>query len=563
MGFRITSQSNRRFGRESHRRWRKLAIAVGAITLVITSCSSDGDGSTVSDSPQDETSSTATHADTEQSDMATEDAARPLSLSTVETISQPDSPSSGIHYPQPAPQLPDTYVEEEFFLAGSATQFNAVETPRTGEWVVEPSGDAPYQTRAIVRRPADPTAFSGTVLVEWFNVSAIEAAPDWGFLHEAITRDGHAYVGVSVQAQGVIGGAPILGVDVDDEAAADQGVATGTGGLTSIDPSRYGSLSHPGDAFAFDMYNQALKAARDENDILLGGLIPDHVIAMGESQSAMFLTTFINSIHPLDPVADGYLVHSRGSMVPTIDGKYVSNRDSEAAARSESNDVLIREDLDVPVFLVAAETDLTILGYAQARQDDNELIRTWEIAGTAHADAETLRAVIGGPRDPMVGDILGCGPINTGPHKEVLRAALHHLITWVAEGVAPPTAERIELEDAGSADGIRQAVIARDEHGNARGGIRTPMLDLPAATLTGEPASVGGLEELTDSGDVCLLFGQTLRFTSDKLVDLYGDFDSYIAAFTQAADATVANGFMLEPDAAALISDMGTVQDQF
>lgn len=533
--------------------------------IILTGCSSesDGDGSTASDSHQDETSNSDDDVDTEQSDMTTEDAAPSLSLSTVETISQPDPPSSGIHYPQPAPQLPGTYVEEEFFLAGTATQFTAVETPLNGEWIVEPSGDAPYQTRAIVRRPADPAAFSGTVLVEWFNVSAIEAAPDWGFLHEAITRDGHAYVGVSVQAQGVIGGEPILGVDVDDEAAADQGVSTGAGGLASIDPSRYGTLTHPGDAFAFDIYNQTLKAVSDENDTLLGGLVPDQVIAMGESQSAMFLTTFINALHPLDPVADGFLVHSRGSMAPTIDGKYVSNRDSAAAAMSESNGVLIREDLDVPVFLVVAETDLTILGYAQARQDDTNLIRTWEIAGTAHADAETLRAVIGGPRDPMIGNILGCGPINTGPHKEVLRAALHHLVSWVTGGEAPPTAERIELEDAGSQDGSRQAVIARDEHGNARGGIRTPMLEVPAATLTGDPASAGGLEELTSGGDMCLLFGQTVNFTSDKLVDLFGDFDSYIAAFTRAADATVAAGFMLEADATALISDMGTVQDQF
>ena len=33
---------------------------------------------------------------------------------------------------------------------------------------------------------------------------------------------------------------------------------------------------------------------------------------MGESQSAYALTTYVNGVHPLDRVFDGFLVHSRG-----------------------------------------------------------------------------------------------------------------------------------------------------------------------------------------------------------------------------------------------------------
>ena len=78
--------------------------------------------------------------------------------------------------------------------------------------------EAEYRTRVVVRRPAAAEDFSGTVLVEWFNVSAIEAAPDWGYLSQEIGREGHVYIGVSAQCQGVEGGETILDVEVDPDA---------------------------------------------------------------------------------------------------------------------------------------------------------------------------------------------------------------------------------------------------------------------------------------------------------------------------------------------------------
>ena len=115
----------------------------------------------------------------------------------------------------------------------------------------------------IVRRPAAARDFSGTVVVEWFNVSAIEASPDWAYLSEEIGREGHAYIGVSTQAQGVEGGDTILDVEVDPDEAAASGVTSDTSGLKNIDPERYGTLVHPGDAYAFDIFNQVGVAAAD------------------------------------------------------------------------------------------------------------------------------------------------------------------------------------------------------------------------------------------------------------------------------------------------------------
>src|SRR3954447_20851684 len=54
------------------------------------------------------------------------------------------------------------YVEEEFFVQGSANRYNTA--PQTTGTIAD--GDHPYKTRIVVRRPADAKRFNGTVLVE-------------------------------------------------------------------------------------------------------------------------------------------------------------------------------------------------------------------------------------------------------------------------------------------------------------------------------------------------------------------------------------------------------------
>lgn len=514
--------------------------ALAALAVVATGCSSGDDdaGGGAAGGDMDETTTTAPSFDGQAPDEVTE----------------PPAEGKGISLPQPAGALPEGYVQEEYFVGGTATSFSAVDTPDDGTWTAEPAEEAPYRTRVVVRRPADVADFSGTVLVEWFNVSAIEAAPDWGFLSGAIARDGHAYVGVSAQAQGVEGGETLLDVQVDAEQAAELGEApVDNSGLKRTDPERYGTLEHPGDAYSFDIFSQVGRLLADTPAQVLGELPVEQVIAMGESQSAMFLGTLVNAVHPLDPVYDGFLVHSRGSILPGIDGTLVRNRQGETPADVLERGVRIRTDLDEPVMMVQAETDLTLLGYVYARQPDTDSVRTWEIAGTAHADSETLRAVIGGPRSPSVGSLVGCGDINSGPHKEVVRAALHHLVGWTAGGDPPPTGERLEVDT--EADG--GPAIRRDERGNALGGVRNPLVDVPVATLTGDPPQQTSLDDLTTSvSGICALFGQTIPFDQPTLLELYGDADTYFERFGESSDEAVEAGFMLDADAEALAADV-------
>jgi hypothetical protein len=511
-------------------RW--IAIALGAL-VVVSSCSGD----------ESKNASTATTTGTDSGYTAR----------APEEITAPPAEGAGIVQPQPAAPLPDGYVEEEYLVGGTATRFDAVETPDDGFWTATPAEEAEYRTRVIVRKPANQDDFSGTVLVEWFNVSAIEAAPDWGYINEEIGREGHVYIGVSAQAQGVNGGDTLLEVEVDAGAAEDLGAegSVDKSGLKNIDPERYGTLVHPGDAYAFDMVNQVGRAASEGNDTLLGAFEPTQVIAVGESQSAIFLSTLVNAVHPLDPVFDGFLIHSRGANVAPLSGDFMSSAESADAEEAIQQGVRIRTDLDVPVFIFEAEGDLLLLGYVHARQPDTDHLRVWEMAGTSHADAQTLRSILGGPRDPSVGSILGCsGPINTGPHKEGVQAALHHLVEWAAGGPPPPAGSPIEVVEGDDPS------IARDEHGIALGGVRNPLVDVPVATLTGDPPGGAGIEDLVSGeGGICVLFGQTIPFEPATIQSLYPTFDQYLAEFRASADEMVAAGYLLQPDADALIAD--------
>ncbi|MEW6271454.1 MAG: alpha/beta hydrolase domain-containing protein [Thermodesulfobacteriota bacterium] len=206
-----------------------------------------------------------------------------------------------------SPRLEDFgYVQREYVAAGTASSYRAVGAlGADGRWTFEPELEAPYRTRVLVRRPADAADFSGTVIVEWLNVSGgVDAGPDYTSLEEEIVRRGHAWVGVSAQLIGVEGG-PVLVIAPGAEGLAGRG-------LKGLDPARYGSLAHPGDGFSFDIFTQAARALRAGDG--LGGLRPDVVLAAGESQSAIALVTYYDGVQPLTGAFDGFLVHSRASV---------------------------------------------------------------------------------------------------------------------------------------------------------------------------------------------------------------------------------------------------------
>jgi hypothetical protein len=421
------------------------------------------------------------------------------------------------------------YESAEYFLEGTATSYQPVEPLREdGKWKVTKSETAPFKTRMVVYRPIDPKDFDGTAFVEWLNVSAgFDTSPDWLTLHTQIIRAGAAYVAVSAQAVGVQGGADVI-------------PGASSGGLKGGDPARYGSLEHPGDAYSYDMYSQAGVAAAGgaKGPKPLGDLDVQRVIAMGESQSAFRLTTYVNAIHPVTGVYDGFFIHSRAGGSAGFGTTNFSQPDATIPKV-----VHTRTDVDVPVLTAQTETDLLRLGYLPSRQPDSKNFRLWEIAGTSHADQYTVSLSQGDTGDGTAelklldpananGGVLSCAtPINAGPAFPALNAGLFHLERWVRDGTPPPKAPRMESQGD---------ELVRDEHGIVRGGIRSPIVDVPLATNT-------GLEN--SGGSFCLLFGTTAPFDAATLASLYPSHDAYVRDFSRSADRTVKAGFWLAPNA--------------
>lgn len=430
------------------------------------------------------------------------------------------------------------YVGEEWFLSGTAGSYE-LDGPRgdDGRWQASRTGARePFKTRLVVRRPEDPARFNGTVFVEWHNVSGgVDAAPGWLFLHRHLAREGAAWVGVSAQKAGIDGGGLVPGMP-----------------LKQANPERYASLVHPGDAFAFDVWGEVASALRTPGSGPLGSLEPQRLIAMGESQSAGFLVTYVNAVDPLEPRFDAFLIHGRPGTAAGLDGQYLRASPDGDVHQVTSRIVdghRIREDVRVPVLTFQSETDVVTLGGGRARQPDSERFRLWELAGAAHFDTygliathvdkegvsvEKLAAGMAPTAEPL-GFAAGM-PVNSGPQQHyVLGAAVTQLDRWLREGTPAPEAPRLETSDGSTTE------LVRDELGIARGGIRTPWVDAPSAALSGEDPGGDGF---------AFLFGRTQVFDDATLARLYpAGPDGHRRCFDQATDEAVRAGFLLEADA--------------
>lgn len=318
------------------------------------------------------------------------------------------------------------------------------------------------------------------MIVEWLNVSGgIDAPAVWFMAHREIARAGYGYVAVSAQRVGIEGGPSLVG----------------DASLKTLDPQRYSELDHPGDNFAYDIFTQVGQAVRAG---VIDGLVPQFVLAAGESQSATFLTTYVNEVDPAAGVYDGFLIHSRFGSAAPLDG--TSLLDESGAFHTLP--VPFRADVRVPVLTVITETDLLgarLLGYVHARVPDTEHLRVWEIPGSAHADNYTIGVgFIDNGAVPLDQIVAAYAPtnnlmgqqlphfINFAPqHHYVLQAAIAGLHDWVRSGRPAPSAPQIALT------GTDPPAIALDADGVATGGLRTrgwmsrvPAHPAPAPTTT-------------------------------------------------------------------------------
>lgn len=413
------------------------------------------------------------------------------------------------------------YVEQEFFISGTANRY---ETPDAATGKVL-DGNHPFRTRLLVRRPASASRFNGTVVVEWNNVtSGHDLDIDWYQIHDHLIRAGYAWIGVTAQRIGV----EALKVWNKDR-------------YGSLDVSDNGTIAN--DALSYDVFAAVARAARKpEGADFLGGLKPQRVFATGHSQSSARLATYVNSVHPLDPVFDAAILHGGG-------GK-------------------IRTDLKIKVWKLNSETDVMI-GQGAVRQPDTDNFRTWEVAGDSHVDTQFiasraklrerdgfpiapgftpgLRGGASAPSSPPAQLGAGANPCelptySAVPFYQVMDAALDHLVAWVKAGdkagSAPPTAPPIDTAPG------QPGVILRDADGNSSGGgIRLAAIAVPIAVNTGQNSGPG----------FCRLYGSHVDFDAAKLASRYPTHAAYVAAVRAVTAKNLKAGYILKPEADATI----------
>ena len=400
-------------------------------------------------------------------------------------------------YSASAIELEDAgYVEQEYFIEGRANRYSDSQLENAS--IVD--SDHRYKTRLIIRRP-EASAFNGIVIVEWINVTGgPDKDIDWWQSGSHFIRNGYAYVVVSAQQ---------MGIDT----------------MKQWSDARYGSLdvTHDGmatrDELSYDIFSAVGKAiyrvgdspANGELDIL-NGLRAEQIIATGHSQSASRLATYLNSVHPLDPVYDGVMVHGGGGR--------------------------IRDDQPVKIFKIMAETDMP--RRAASPQPDTNTFRQWEVAGSSHVDIPfeieygkvrnlreglSLENVL--PRDQ------GCDlpTYSRVPFRDVMNAAFEHLVVWIRDDTAPPTAEPLKLKRM-----MPEVEFARDEYGNVLGGIR--LADHVVATAKNTGMNNG-------SNRFCFLYGSHQPFDQATLNTLYPNHSSYVDAVREVVEKNVADGYIL------------------
>lgn len=378
------------------------------------------------------------------------------------------------------------YIEQEFFLEGSATGYS-----REGEKIAE---DVPYKTRMVVRRPADPNQFNGTVLLEWENVTAgYDLNALWSGFREDLVEAGYVWIGVSAQRVGV-------------------------NQLREWSPRRYGSLDVTNggkierDAISWDIFGQAAQAIRAPKGINpLAGYNVQEILGEGASQSAGYLAPFYNNVMPLYSKSIDALLLAIGGAAT-------------------------RDDLDIPVFRTLAETD--VLGRVRRGAEptkNSDLEREWEIAGTSHSSYAGFmgRMVVAEREFGQKPAMPTCDrtAYSRIPTSKVYLAVYHHMVNWVREGTPPPIAPII---DRGGED------LARDENGNATGGIQLAEHAVPLAQNDG-----------MNSGEArfCRLYGSHSAFSKEKINQLYPSKNEYLAKVRSVVDENLDKGFILKSGA--------------
>ncbi len=407
------------------------------------------------------------------------------------------------------------YIEEEWFATG------------------EVDGRA-YTTTLFVRRPRDRQHFSGTVIAE--PLHAMGASPVWMYTSAEIMRSGHVSAVIASQKTALdthvkpFNPQRYESLRIDADPPSPDAPKLDVFNLPVRDPAQMA-------AFTAEMQrqNQAsntilaqVGAAIEASAGPFEGWPIAHVILSGHSQTGGVVTNYIRNAHSSQLLGDGSSV---------FQGYFPAGSPGEPFPAC-----------DVPILQLLSEGDISDPnrpgreGRKYRRPDSDEPgdhYRLYELAGVAHMG--TRYPPYNDPKmwqqAPTAGAVPTDAQMSSLPHNELFDMGLHHLVDWVANGVAPPTADRIEV----GPDGF----FAKDEYGNSLGGIRCVYLDVPTTRYFANPRNEDGTPAMG-------VVGYEEPFDQDKLRLLYRDHFDYVERFNRRLDELISQGWFLAEDASEL-----------
>jgi hypothetical protein len=365
-----------------------------------------------------------------------------------------------------------------------------------------------YKTRVVVRRPVDRARFSGLVLAESMHPSG--NAWMFHFTHRYSMTAGH------------------VGLDILTSTHVP---------FVEFNPDRYKDLQVlPGQAAEILAQVGALvKSAHPGNP--LAALPVRTMVLAGTSASAGVLVSYLPAhrayrLPDMKPVFDGFMPTSNGAAIAQT---------------------------DVPMIQVPTMTEVAS-GVVTARQDGDgpgDQFRVYEFAGMAHIDSRDAAAYYPNP----------CKlPISRFPMAAYMSVALHHLWQWVDAGTVPPRADRILIDRNVAGDG---SLMALDEHGNARGGIRNPYVDVPVMKYG--VRNEGAVPPIPDAhpfvavrgeaaqNQLCGLAGYELPLPPEQLRRMYKSPKEYQARVARRLDELTKQGWSLPVYRDVILADAAKV----
>jgi|HubBroStandDraft_1064217.scaffolds.fasta_scaffold50426_2 hypothetical protein len=416
---------------------------------------------------------------------------------------------------------------------GDLNDFDYVEE----EWFAEGEVDGhPYRTTVFVRRPRDPARFSGTVVVE--PLHAASAAPIWIYTSSYLMRSGHGWACICSQKTAL----------EDHVKPSDTERYSSLSIWSDAPPLESSGLSpagRPRDFAAMQARMQRMAQVNGASTPILAqvgaalaegagpfaGFAVDDVLLAGHSQTGGVATQYILNGHDALRLADG---------APVYHGFFPSGSPSVAFG-----------PYDVPIVQVLSDGDISNPhrpgreGRRYRRPDSDEpgdRYRLYELAGVAHMGTRyppySNNAMW--QTDPLgtAGNVPTETRMNSLPHNELFSMSLHRLVQWVAKGITPPRAERLEV----GADEF----LVKDEYGNTLGGVRCAQIDVPRLQYFSNP---GVAEDGTPAFGVV---GVEKPLSAESLERRYQNDGDYVEQFNRRLDELIALGWFLEDDAPAM-----------